>query len=100
MADRNIIVTPDEVVRTARMIDSDIEMYVDSYINIYRASDEMRGHWEGRDNTAFNNKLSAYQSVLREMESLIREYSAYLDRSAIDYRGTQDWVVDGANQLP
>jgi len=96
----NILVLPDEVVRTARMIDSDILRYRDSYNNVYRASDEMAGHWAGKDNQEYNRKLNSFRSTLVEMENLLYEYVRFLDRSAAEYRATQDDVFGRAGQLP
>lgn len=96
----NILVLPDEVVRTARMIDADILRYTDSYTNVYRASDEMRGHWAGKDNQMYNSKLNEYRRVLVEMANLLREYVSFLDRSAVEYRATQDDIWGRAGALP
>jgi len=100
MATTRIQVLPDEVVRTARMIDADILRYRDSYNNVYRASDEMAGHWAGKDNQQYNRNLNEYRRVLTEMENLLYEYVRFLDRSASEYRATQDDITGRAAQLP
>jgi WXG100 family type VII secretion target len=100
-ANPNLIkVRPDEVIRIARAIDADIVRYTDSYLNVYRAVDEIRGHWRGRDNRAFNDQLQAFREALIRMETLLREYVSFLDRSAAEYSNTQDDVYSGAKALP
>jgi len=100
MATVRIQVTPDEVVRTARAMEADIERYRDSYSNVYKASDEMLGHWAGKDNTEYNKKLGEYRQALVQMGELLTEYVVFLDRSAADYRVTHDDNTDRARQLP
>jgi len=96
----SIKVLPDEVVRTARMIDADILRYRDSYNNVYRASDEMAGHWAGKDNQQYNTRLNEFRRTFVQMEELLYEYVRFLDRSAAEYRATQDDITGRAAQLP
>jgi len=100
MADVKILVLPDEVKRTARMIDADIIRYRDSYNNVYRASNEMAGHWAGKDNQAYVEKLNTFKNVFIETGALMDDYVQFLDRSAAEYTATQDDIWSQANNLP
>jgi len=96
----SIKVTPDEVVRTARAIDADEVQFKAAYENVYKASEELTGHWAGKDAVEFDKKIQAYKPELIEMDQRIREYVGFLDRSAAEYRETQDDIYGKAGQLP
>jgi len=95
-----IQVTPDEVARTAREIDADVLKYRDSYTNVYNASDEMLGHWAGKDNQEYSKKLDEYKQALTQMGDLLTEYAIFLNRSATEYRVAHEENADRARQLP
>ena len=98
--DKNIRVTPDEVQRTARNIEADNIRYRDSYTNVFNASDMILRTWAGRDTVAYYNRLNEFRGVLTQMEVLVGEYIAFLDRSALAYRETQDGIESRAHGLP
>ena len=61
--------------------------------------DTMKTGWQGKDNTAFSNQISRYQSDFREMSVLCGQYAEFLRNSAKSYRQVQDDLASQANAL-
>jgi len=95
-----IKVSPDEVKQTASQMSNDVVRYHQSYEDVYRASDVMKGEWEGRDVTLYHQKLLNYKPVLKKMEDVINEYIAYLGRAEKAYRDQLATGVGYAEKLP
>jgi len=95
-----IMVSPDEVKQTAQQMSNDVVRYHQSYEDVYKASDIMKGEWEGRDVTLYHQKLANYRPVLKKMEDVINEYIAYLNRAENAYRTQLIGNVGEAGKLP
>jgi len=95
-----IMVSPDEVHQTAEQMSNDVVRYRDSYTNVYKASDVLKNHWEGRDVTRFHEKLASYKQVLVKMEDVINKYITYLHKAEGVYREQLKNNLGIADKLP
>lgn len=96
---RSITVEPEQLEASAARIDESNQDYTRSYQNLFDAVDTMKAGWQGKDNTAFSNQISRFQTDFREMAVLCGQYAEFLRNSAKSYRAVQDDLTAQANAL-
>ncbi len=96
---RSIAVEPEQLEASASRIDDSNQEYIRAYTNLFEAVDTMKSGWQGKDNTAFSNQISKFQSDFREMSVLCGQYAEFLRNSAKSYRSVQDDLTSQANAL-
>lgn len=93
------------VVETARLdsVATQVEGYADTYhsnyMSLFNTVQELQNAWAGADNTAFTNQIEGFRDDFQRMEQLMRDYAAYLRKSAAAYRETQQNITNSAKTL-
>ena len=96
---QRIIVDPSRLESTASNVESNNNDYQRIYNALYAEVDKMSSAWEGKDNTAFTNKIKAYQDDFRQISVILDQYSSFLRNSARAYRETQDELYNATSRL-
>ncbi len=96
---RSIQVEPEQLEACAARIEESNQDYTRAYTQLFESVDTMKAGWQGKDNTAFSNQISRYQSDFREMSVLCGQYAEFLRNSAKSYRQVQDDLASQANAL-
>lgn len=96
---QQIIVEPSHLENTANNVESSNNDYQRIYNALYAEVDKMATVWEGKDNTAFTNKIKAYQDDFRQISNILTHYSDFLRNTARAYRETQDELYNATAQL-
>ncbi|MBR2759574.1 MAG: WXG100 family type VII secretion target [Solobacterium sp.] len=96
---RSIQVEPEQLEACAARIEESNQDYIRAYTQLFESVDTMKTGWQGKDNTAFSNQISRYQSDFREMSVLCGQYAEFLRNSAKSYRQVQDDLASQANAL-
>lgn len=96
---RSITVEPEHLEASASRIEDSNQDYVRAYTALFEAVDTMKAAWQGKDNTAFSNQISKFQTDFREMSVLCSQYAEFLRNSAKSYRAVQDDLTSQANAL-
>lgn len=99
MARGQISVETAQLDSTATQIDGLADSYNSSYTTLFNTVQELRNAWEGRDNVAFTSQIEGFRDDFQRMEQLMREYSAFLKKSANAYRETQSNIENSARML-
>ena len=94
-----IYVDPNRLENTANNVESANGDYKRIYSALYQEVDKMGASWSGKDNTAFTNKIKAYEDDLRQISNILTQYSDFLRASARAYRETQDELYNATNNL-
>lgn len=94
-----IIVDPSRLESTASSIESSNSDYQRIYSSLYSEVDKMASVWQGKDNTAFTEKIKAYQDDFRQISLILDEYANFLRNSARAYRETQDELYNATSRL-
>ena len=94
-----IIVDPSRLESTASNVDSANNDYQRIYHNLYAEVDKMETVWQGKDNTAFTNKIKAFEDDFRQISNILSHYSDFLRNSARAYRETQDELYNATSRL-
>ena len=96
---QRIIVDPSRLESTASNVESKNSDYQRIYNSLYSEVDKMTSVWQGKDNTAFTNKIKAFQDDFRQISIILREYADFLRNSARAYRETQDELYNATSRL-
>lgn len=100
MANNVVIkVTPADLRAAATKIRSQSEDYTKQYTQLFSDVDGMASAWKGKDNTAFTNQIKGFMEDFQSMKTLLEEYAAFLDKSALAYEQTQDEITSAAQRL-
>lgn len=99
MARGQIIVDTAQLDTTAARVDTMAGEYENSYTALFNVVQEMQNAWAGEDNVAFTNQIEGFRNDFQNMKQLMRDYAAYLRKSAAAYRETQDNIASTAKTL-
>lgn len=94
-----IIVDPSRLENTASRIESSNGDYQRIYNALYSEVDKMTSVWQGKENTAFTDKIKAFQDDFRQISLILNEYASFLRNSARAYRETQDELYNATSRL-
>ena len=96
---QRIVVDPSRLESTASNVENSNSDYQRIYNALYVEVDKMSSVWQGKDNTAFTNKIKAYQDDFRQISIILNEYVNFLRNSARAYRETQDELYNATARL-
>lgn len=96
---QRIVVEPSRLENAASSIESSNSDYQRIYNALYSEVDKMSSVWEGKDNTAFTNKIKAYQDDFRQISNILIHYADFLRNSARAYRETQEELYNATSRL-
>ena len=99
MARGKIIVGTGRLDSTADRVDRLADSYEAEYGALYGTVRDLQNAWSGEDNVAFTTQIEGFRDDFQRMTRLVRDYAAYLRKSASAYRDTQDSVAGSAKTL-
>lgn len=99
MARGQIIVETSQLDSAAGRVEELASTYNSNYTALFNAVQELQKAWGGTDNVAFTNQIEGFRDDFQRMEKLMRDYAAYLRKSAATYRDTQNSIAQSARTL-
>ena len=99
MARGQIVVETTQLDSAAGRVEDLANTYSTNYTALFATIQEMQNAWAGVDNTAFTNQIEGFRDDFQRMEKLMRDYAAYLRKSAATYRDTQNSIAQSAKTL-
>jgi WXG100 family type VII secretion target len=96
---RKITVEPELLEAAAARIEESNADYVRNYTDLFSTVDTLSSAWQGKDNTAFTNRISKFEADFRQISMLCDQYAEFLKNSARAYRETQDELTSQAGML-
>ncbi len=96
---QQIKVDPQQVEATALRIDEQNQEYQRAYATLFSAVEMMKSAWQGKDNTAFSNRIGKFEGDFKELSILCTQYAEFLRSSARAYREMQNDLASQANNL-
>jgi WXG100 family type VII secretion target len=85
--------------RTATEVESAADEYKNEYNRLFGTVQGMSQVWSGTDNVAFTNQIEGFRGDFQRMEALMRDYAAFLRRTAAAYRQQQEQTASAARNL-
>ena len=79
---RTIMVTPEQLERTAVQIEGLAADYKTQYTKLYGETDALASTWNGKDNIAFTTRIAGFKDDFERMYDLMNKYAAFLRDSA------------------
>ena len=90
----------DSLVRASNDVKTKSGEYKQLFDDLKRiASDIQQANWQGIDSTAFVEAVNNFETEIRKMESLMNEYSTYLNEVKVEYETTQKQLETEAKSL-
>ena len=99
MARGQIVVETSQLDSAAGRVEDLANTYNTNYNALFSTVQELQNAWSGVDNTAFTNQIEGFRDDFQRMEKLMRDYAAYLRKSAATYRDTQNSIAQSAKTL-
>ena len=99
MARGQIIVETSQLDSVARQVEELANTYQSNYNELFRIVQDLQNAWGGTDNMAFTDQIEGFRDDFQRMEALMRDYAAYLRKSATTYRDTQNSIAQSAKNL-
>lgn len=99
MARGKIIVDTTRLDDTAAQVNRIADSYESEYNSLFRTVTDLQNAWSGEDNKAFTNQIEGFRDDFQRMTQLMRDYAAYLRKSASTYRETRSNVASQARSL-
>lgn len=96
MAQGKIIVSTEEIKSVAKSIETLADNYHTEFTDLYKIVDSLAstGVWNGVDNVAYVEKINGFKDDFARMESLMRQYAAFLTNAANGYKTTQTHITN------
>lgn len=96
MAQGKIIISTEEVKRVAKSIETLADSYHTEFVDLYKIVDSLAstGAWNGVDNVAYVEQINGFKDDFANMESLMRQYAAFLTNAAEGYKTTQTHITN------
>lgn len=66
------------------------QRYGELYAKLYNMVDDLKQHWQGKDQEAFSRQIYGFEDDFVKMHQLTEEYSQFLKKSVQAYRTLQD----------
>lgn len=95
----NISIQTQDVLHTSSCLKQKANQYEEAIQKMYMRMHEMQSVWKGTDQNAFIAQLDSFQPQLKKMTEIIRQYAAYLERSANQYEQLQNERAASARRL-
>jgi WXG100 family type VII secretion target len=96
---RSIYVEPEQLESCAARMDSENQDYLRALNALFETVDNLQAAWKGKDNLAYTNAISKFESDFRQLSALCTQYSDFLKSSASAYRETQDELTEQAAHI-
>ncbi len=100
MADKNIKVTPDELIKAAEKVSQMADNYRNLYERLYGVVDGMTAGWDAADNVAFVEQINGFREEFKAMAEHLTTSSETLKQQAGNYNTTVETNVQQAKKLP
>lgn len=99
MARGQIFVETTRLDSVATQVEGHADSYNSNYVSLFQTVQELQNAWTGADNNAFTTQIEGFRDDFQRMEQLMRDYAAFLRKTAAAYRETQSNVTSTAKTL-
>lgn len=99
MARGQIVVETSQLDSAAGRVEDLANTYKTNYTGLFSTVQALQSSWSGTDNIAFTNQIEGFRDDFQRMEQLMRDYAAYLRKTATTYRDTQNSIAQSAKSL-
>ncbi len=96
---RKISVEVEQLESCAARMEEKNQDYLSHCNALFACVETMQNVWKGQDNTAFTNRISAYESDFRQLHMLASQYVDFLRNAARSYRNTQQELTSVVNGM-
>lgn len=95
----SINVTPEEIRKSAKIVDGDIKKYEYLYKKLYTEVDAMAFSWKGAGNQEFAARINSFKGEFVKLKKVLDSYVEFLNESARVYEQTESNIKDAAKKL-
>ena len=99
MARGQIVVETSQLDSVAGRVEELANTYQSTYNDLFGIVQDLQNAWSGSDHAAFTSQIEGFRDDFQRMEALMRDYAAYLRKSAAAYRDTQNSIAQSAKTL-
>lgn len=99
MAATGFRVTPEQLRKSAAVVDSNTKSYSTEYNSIYTAVQELRVQWKGISSDTFNQQLESFRNDFKQLETILNGYRDSLITIAKQYETVENQQRDKAAKL-
>lgn len=99
MAQGKIIVDTSRLDSAASTVEGKADIYNTNYTKLYQLVQNLKTSFDGADYQAFSTQIEGFRDDFQRMEKLMRDYAAYLRKTAATYRETQSSIAAEAKRL-
>lgn len=92
-------VTPEELERSATQIAEKTQAFIQTYKNIYAATDGLRVSYQGQASDTFNQRIEGYRNDFTAAAQALADYIQFLQSYAARLRGVEDDLKARASTL-
>ena len=93
-------VTPEEIAKSATIVEEKTTEFKSAYDSIYAAVEDLRMSYKGEASDTFNQRIKAYENDFKEAERVLKNYVSFLRNYAADMNKTEIGIKGWANNLP
>lgn len=97
---RQLKVTPEQLLASKNRMESNINQFLSWHSKLYSEVETMRARWSGEANTRFTNQFNSFRGEFKNLENLLREYAAFLNKASTRYGTTESSLTSTAGTLP
>jgi len=95
----NIKVTPEELKTIATALNNNGEAYLTEVKSLYSSLDALRAGWKAQDAQTYIGKLNEYKVDMEVLGTIIKQYSAFLGKTALIYETAVSENASAAGRL-
>ena len=99
MARGQIVVETSQLDSAAGRVEDLANTYNTTSTPLFSTVQARQSSWSGTANPAFTNQIEGFRDDFQRMEQLMRDYAAYLRKTATTYRDTQNSIAQSAKSL-
>lgn len=92
-------VTPQELKKSAAVIDDKTARYEAEYNRIYSEITNLRVTFKGQSSDSFNNQLENYRGDFKKLAAILKDYAKFLVQAADKYQERDNRLAEEAQRL-
>ena len=95
----SINVTPEELRKSAKIVDGEIKTYVNLYKKLYSEVEAMANSWNGEANKAYVKQIESFKHEFENLKNVLDSYVEFLNETARVYEQTENNIKESAGKL-
>jgi WXG100 family type VII secretion target len=96
MADSSFMIKPEEVAKSAGVIQDKAQLFTTETSKLYSEVENLSVSWKGETSDAFNADLNEYKNTLNEMITLLNKFIQGVTTSVKNYSDVDKALADKA----